>query len=191
MCDPVTLTVLTVASTAATFIGQKQAADAQEAANQQSRNLVIQNQRLQIRALQNQEDEDSRQAGEALRDNAQAADAAAATARVAAGESGVSGLSIDALLGDIVRQESENRFDIQSTQDFRQRQRELDREGVGITATSQVNQLPLVNEPDPFAAILTAASSSFGNFSGGGGDISSGNTFDPAKQPPPTKPIRF
>lgn len=159
MCEPTTVALLTVASSAASFVGQQQAASAQESANNEARNLAIQNQRLQIRALQNQEDEENRRAEEALRDNSRAAEAAKATAQVSAGEAGVSGLSVDALLGDLERQEGENKQDIIQTQDFGQRQRQLDREGVGINAQSQINQLPLVEYPSVFEFAVGAASS--------------------------------
>ena len=159
MCE--IATALTVASGVAGLVGQQQAASAQEAANNQARALAIRNQDLQIRALQNAEDEDRRRTSEALIDNQRAANAAKATAQVAAGEAGVAGLSVDALLGDIVRQETENKQDILTTQDFQQRQRQLDREGIGITATSQVNQLPLVEYPSFFNSSLGTASDAF------------------------------
>lgn len=159
MCDPVT--ALTVASTAVGFIGQQQQAAAQEAANNQARNLAIQNQQLQIRALQNQEDEEARRASEALFDNQRQAEARKATAMVSAGEAGVSGLSVDALLGDLDRQVAENKQDIIQTVDFGQRQRQLDREGVGINAQSQVNQLPPVQFPSIFGAAIDAGVSGY------------------------------
>lgn len=158
MCEPTTMAMLAIASTAVSFVGQKQAADAQSAANQEGRNLAIQNQRLQIQSLQNQEDEENRRAQESILDNALDAEATRSTARVSAGESGISGLSVDALLGDLTRQETENRQDVLQTQDFGQRQRELDREGIGITAQSQINQLPLVEYPSFLEAGLSAAS---------------------------------
>ena len=148
MCDPIT--AITVASGAAGFLGQRQAASAQEAANTQARNLTIQNQNLQIRSLQNAEDEERRRASESLIENSRAGEAARATASVAASEGGVSGLSIDALLGDLGFQQTENRNDILQTQNFGQDQRQLDREGLGITAQSQINQLPLVEFPSFF-----------------------------------------
>lgn len=156
MCDPVSLTIATVASAGMSYIGQQQAAKAQEKANRQSAALMMQNQALQIRALQNAEDEDRERTNEDIMDNQKAADAARATAAVAAGESGVSGLSVDALLGDLIRQESENRGDILTSQDFRQRQRQLDREGIGITTQSQVNQLPRPEYPSFLGTALQA-----------------------------------
>ena len=148
MCDPVTL--ITIGSSIAGFLGDRQAANAQEAANAPSRALALQNQNLQIQTLQNREDEENKRATKSLVSNTKAAEAARATAAVAAGESGVSGLSVDALLGDVTRQEIENQNTVLETQDFGQRQRQLDREGLAISTQSQINQLPLVEFPDFF-----------------------------------------
>lgn len=164
MCSPVALTVMTVASGVLDYAGKRQAASAQEKANNRSRELAIQNQNLQIRSLQNQADEDRRQATQAILDNQKDADAARSTAAVAAGESGVSGLSIDALMGDLVRQETDNRLNILSINSFQQRQRELDREGIGITAQSQINQLPLVEYPSFASAALSTAMDGVGTY---------------------------
>ena len=156
----------TVASGVSSYVGQQQAAKAQNAANMQARDLAIQNQNLQIRSLQNREDEEARRAEEALRENSLAADATRATAAVAAGEAGISGLSVDALIGDITRQEVENKQDVLQTQDFGQRQRQLDREGLGITAQSQINQLPLVEYPSFFDTAVGTATQAFGAYQG-------------------------
>ena len=155
MCEPAT--ALAVASGLASFIGQSQVASMQKKANEQARNMTIQNQELQIRSLNNAEDENSRRASQALRDNQKAASATRATAQVAAGESGVAGLSLDALLGDLSRQESTNNQNIKQTLDFQQQQIQLNREGVAITAQSQINQLPLVEYPSFFDAASQTA----------------------------------
>lgn len=163
MCDPVSIAVgLTIASGVSEYAGQQAAAEAQEEANDRGRELALQNRNLQIRTLQNAEDEESRRASEALMDNSKAAEAARATAQVSAGESGVSGLSIDALLGDLERQEDQNKNDILQTQDFGQRQRQLDREGLGITAQSQINQMPLVQYPSFFETALKTGGKAYG-----------------------------
>lgn len=146
MCD--VTTALLVAGAAAGYKGQQDMAAAQEAANNQGRELALQNRDLQIQALKNAEEEEAIRASEALRQNSQAAEAARATARVAAGESGISGLSVDALLNDLTMQESRNKQDVLQTQDFGQRQRQLDFQGVQITGQSQVNQMPIVEYPN-------------------------------------------
>lgn len=162
MCDPTA--AIGIGSALVRYVGDQQAAADQEAANAASRNLAIQNQNLQIRALQNAEDEEARRADEALRENSLAADAVRATASVAAGEAGVAGLSVDALLGDLNRQETENKNDVLQTQDFGQRQRQLDREGIGITAQSQVNQLPLVQYPSFFDTAFQIGSAGYDGY---------------------------
>ncbi len=163
MCDPVTIS-LAVAGAAASYVGQQQAASAQEASNASARQLSIQNQDIQIKSLQNAEDEDSRRASEALIDNQKSAQAARATAQVSAGESGVSGLSIDSLLQDLSMQESLNKQDILQTQDFGQRQRQLDREGVGITTSSQINQLPVVEYPSFLEHAASVGTAAYGSY---------------------------
>lgn len=154
MCE--LMTALAVASAGMSYMGQAQAAKAQEAANRQATALALQNQQLQIRALQNQEDEDRAATQNEVLSNSRAADAARATSMVAAGEAGVSGLSVDALLGDLVMQETNNRNNLLTSQDYRQRQRQLDREGVGITTRSQINQLPTVQKPSILGSALQA-----------------------------------
>lgn len=176
MCDPVTATIA-IASAATSYMGQKQAADAQSAANEQARSLAIQNQNLQIRALRNQEDEDRVSSTNAMRKSQMEAEKVAARARVASGESGVSGLSIDALLGDVDMQLTDNLNTIRTTQGFRQRQRQLDREGLGITTQSQINRLPAVQYP---SLLETAANAGMSYMSMGGSFGSGGTSYNSA-----------
>jgi hypothetical protein len=158
---------LSLASAASSFVGQSQAASAQASANNQTRTLALQNQNLQIRSLQNAEDEENRRATESLIDNSRAAEAAKSTALVSAGESGVSGLSIEALLGDLDRQAGENKQDVLQTQDFGQRQRQLDREGLGINTQSQINQLPIVEYPSFVEHAFAAGGSAYSSYNKG------------------------
>lgn len=163
MCDPISAG-LAIGAGVLNYAGQQQMANAQAAANAQGRELAIQNQRLQIQALNNQEDEDRREASDAIMRSSQEAEAVAATARVASGEAGVSGLSVDALMGDIVMQETANRRTILDTQDNRQRQRQLDREGLGITTQSQINQMPIPEYPSFFGTFLQTGGSIYGQY---------------------------
>ena len=54
-------------------------------------------------------------AAQRIQASAKRAREARATARVSAGEAGVAGLSVDALINDLTRQEAENRFATNST----------------------------------------------------------------------------
>lgn len=112
MCEPTTLVAaslaLTAASTAATIYSQQQAADAQAATNQRQyenqmtaykANLLQSNMDLaNLDRLKQQEAEDL--SAKKIANNADARrDMAKAT--VAAGESGISGLSVDSLLAEL------------------------------------------------------------------------------------------
>ncbi len=181
---------LAVAQGVSTAIGAKNAAAAQEKANQQSQSLILQNQALQIKSLQNQEDEEAKRATEALFDAQRQENAAIARARVSAGESGVSGLSVDALLNDLNFQGNENAFDIKENYKFNQTQRGLEVQGVGITSQSQINQLPTVQSPDYVGIALNTAGNAYGSYDPG--DIRGGGNlgYNPYTTAPPRKPIR-
>lgn len=146
MCDPVTMGVMIAASAGMSYMGQKQAADA-------NYKMAVENQNLQIKGLQNQANEASAKTEQELLSNQKEALANQATARVAAGESGVSGLSVDALLGDIERQGGENKLNILENYSFGVEQRDLNRQGVGINTRSQINQ---VSEPNLLGTALQA-----------------------------------
>jgi len=115
--NPVTPFVLTAASTGVGVYGQYQQASAQ--ADYQKQLAIAQNEQIELNAkyanenYRNQLIQASRQELEAEQSDSQAvldnqlkAAQARATARVAAGEAGVSGLSVDALLYDFYQQEA-------------------------------------------------------------------------------------
>jgi hypothetical protein len=182
---------LAVASGVANAVGQAEAASAQEEANKASQGLIVRNQALQIQSLQNQEDEDVKKATEAQFDQQREENAAIAKARVSAGESGVAGLSVDALLNDLNFQGNENSFDIAENLDFKKRQRQLEVDGIGITSESQINQLPAVQSPDYLGIALNTGAQAFGAYQSG--NISGGGNlgYDPSVSAPPKKPTSF
>lgn len=154
MCDPVSMTVLTVASTVASLSAQQQAADAQGQSNQRQYENTMRAYREnvnQTNLMQQQEREGSLQKVE---DNNMKARAAASTAAVAAGENGISGLSVDALLGDISF--DQNRYDssVQTNFDNAQGAIRNQRENVYANAASQINGLQTPAAPDYLGAAL-------------------------------------
>jgi hypothetical protein len=120
MCAPAVFALASLAvglaSQATSFIGQNQAANAQanyqnQLANleirrqqQEQEQLVLKTQQEQL-ALAGQMSQQNEQAARELNKVSMEARAASSRATVAAGEAGISGLSVDALLGDITRQE--------------------------------------------------------------------------------------
>lgn len=101
MCEPTTMMVLTIASTAASLYQQQQTMKAQERYNQQTYNNQMTAYRYnQAQANFTRQQESENLAEQKITNNA-ASRRAESTATVAAGEAGVTGLSVDALLADL------------------------------------------------------------------------------------------
>lgn len=154
MCDPVSMTVLTVASTVASVSAQQQAADAQAESNQRQYDNTMRAYREnvnQTNLAQQQEREGSLMKVE---DNNMKSRAAASTATVSAGESGISGLSVDALLGDLSGKEGRYNSAVQTNYDRAEGAIMNQRENVYASAASQINGLQTPQAPDYLGAAL-------------------------------------
>src|SRR5689334_17703989 len=106
MCDPLSLAVATftvgAAKSTMSFIGASQQASAQEAlydANKASANYSSNYEHAQLARRRIQEQD---AAGEKMFDNALETRAKAASAEAAALDSGISGLSVDSLIRDVI-----------------------------------------------------------------------------------------
>lgn len=156
MCiEPTTmLAIASAASTVATVNAQQEAAKAQEQANRRQ----YENTMRAMAANVNQTNAEHMQQREAsmqkLEENNLAATAAKATAQTSAGESGISGLSVDALMADLGTKQ--NRFDSSVTTNYQNAEMAINnqRENIGINAASQINQLKTPAMPDYFGAAL-------------------------------------
>ena len=103
MCELVMFAVstgLAVAQAGMQVSGQRKTAKAQASANAQAEALARQNYINQIDALQQQRHQESARSSQAITEHQRDAIRARATAQTAAGEAGVSGLSVDALMRD-------------------------------------------------------------------------------------------
>lgn len=175
MCEPTTLVAaslaLTAASTAATVYSQQQAADAQAATNQRqyenqmaayNANVAQSNMDLaNLNRLKTQEAEDA--SAKKISANADARrDMAKAT--VAAGESGISGLSVDALLAELGGKAGNANTNIETNYLRRDNALEMDRSNIYTTKTnnwaqtaSAINSLKTPTQPDYIGAGLRIA----------------------------------
>jgi hypothetical protein len=111
MCSPlIASTIIGAAGTASSLIGQRQQAQAhaesQRLASMQERQRYL----AEVSAMRTQEQQEDLGRTQQKQQAAKKAMEARATATVSAGEAGVSGLSVDALLGDITRQQAEFNF---------------------------------------------------------------------------------
>jgi len=146
-----------VASAGLTFVGQRQQArqqaryQAQAAAAERQRFLQEQTS-LRMRQAQEQE-----AVGRELEQVSKKSQAALARARVSAGEAGVAGASVQALMDDYMRQEAGYRSALA-------RQQELGALGTGLgleqagfaTQQRQIGINQPINRPNPLAAGLSA-----------------------------------
>lgn len=167
MCEPATmamaLTGLSIVTSAAGsivgYMGQAQQASAQAAYQQQlvvSRNeQIAENNRLanesylqqasQLRLRQQQEDE---KASQDIQQTQKEAAQARARARVATGEAGVSGLSVDGLLSDFYRQEDVFRESVRRNREIGSLQTTEDIKGFRAQAEGRIASIrPYIPEP--------------------------------------------
>ena len=169
MCEPISATAAAVLSGLAIvtstvsgivgYMGQQQQANQQaayQAALVQQRNQQIyQNQRLaqesylqqaqQVNLRQQQEGE---KASQAIQSTQVDALQAKATARVAAGESGVSGLSVENLLADFDRQNAIYRGSVRRNLEFSRQQSQEDIKGLRAQAEGRYQEIqPYLPEP--------------------------------------------
>jgi len=136
MCDPVTATVMGVAQAGMSIQGQKIQAKTQRItqrnASEQERKRYL----AEVSSSRLQQRQNEVAAAQKNRQIARESMRAQATTRASAGESGVAGLSIDALVDDIKRQEGQAQFSITQQTSFEDaaRERALETSGLGFTS---------------------------------------------------------
>jgi hypothetical protein len=152
------LLIASVASTAATVYSQDQASKAQAAANQRTydNQMIAYNANIANSNFQKtQEAENLSQAK--IENNAQAR-RETAKATVAAGEAGVTGLSVDSLLAELGGNAGRANANAEVMYNRRDRAIEMDRMNAWAGTASAINSLKTPQEPDYIGAGLRIAS---------------------------------
>lgn len=152
MCIP--MAALQIASSAASFIAQQQAADAQEQANRQN----YQNQMVAYRynianANANKVQEAENLAAKKIENSAEVV-RKQATAKVAAGEAGVSGYSVDALLAELGGRGGQANSSAELNYLRADRAIEADKMNIWASAASNIGQMRTPQAPDFFGTAL-------------------------------------
>jgi len=162
MCDPISIatTAIGAASAAAQYSGQRQQAKQQMAYQRQAsiaEQKRAQQEQMSIRMRQGQEQEATAREVNEITNKAREA---SATALVSAGESGVSGLSVDALLNDYSRQEAAYRMGITRQQEMKDVQTGLALTDAGFrTVNNQIGINRPVSKPSFLEGALSIGSS--------------------------------
>jgi len=154
MCEPTTLTMLSIASSAVGMIQQQQAASEQRRANQQAYNAQMQAYRYNQANANFEKIAESQNAAEQQLVNNMAARSAKATATVAAGESGVSGMSVDALLADIDAKAGRDNVNTEVNYLRRDQAINADLYNNYAKTASAINSIPPVKRPDYLGTAL-------------------------------------
>lgn len=166
MCDPFTLAAASLAiTTAGTVAGVgAQVARASAQSKAQARQVdeinsatIANYDQLQARSVQEVE-----AASVQAQQNQIEAAKAKATALTAAGESGVSGLSVDALLRDLYGQEARFNSGVAVNLENTAESIETSAENVRREGKSQVNSLPAIDRPNYLGAGLRIAEAGLG-----------------------------
>ena len=155
MCEPATaMLVLSVASTAAGLYGQQQQAKAQNAYNEQQAKNTMEAYRANIAQTNLMQSQEQAAATQKINENNRAAEVARAKALVSAGESGISGLSVDALLADLSGEQA--RYNESVNQNYQNASMAIDnqRTNAQVNAASQINSLKTPQSPDYLGAGL-------------------------------------
>ncbi|WP_431855006.1 virion core protein, T7 gp14 family [Azospirillum sp.] len=114
--------------------------------------------------LQLQRQQELENASQRITDTALEGAKARAKAATAAGEAGISGLSVDALLADFQRQQSGFTETVKTNFSRKSAQIEATMEGVRAGAQSTINQIPEPKAPDYLGAAVRAGTETWGAY---------------------------
>lgn len=162
MCEPTTiLAIASVASTAASVVAQGEAANAQASSNQRQYDNTMRAYRENINQTNLAQQQEREAALMKVEDNNMKARSAQSTATVAAGEAGIAGLSVDALLGDLAGKSQRYNTSVQTNFDRSESAIMNQRENVYSGAASQINGLQTPQAPDYLGAALKIGTTAY------------------------------
>tara|TARA_R110002153_G_scaffold260708_1_gene420820 strand:- start:8149 stop:8763 length:615 start_codon:yes stop_codon:yes gene_type:complete len=157
-----------VAQAGLSIHGQRQQAKTQEKMQKNASAAEQQRYLSEVSASRLRERQEKIAASQQIQRTTTKAREARATARVSAGEAGVSGLSVDALINDMTRKEGEANFSIQQQMKFAEQSRAM---GLDDSANrSRMNLLSInkpIEQPNYLGAILSGAQTGMSMYSAG------------------------
>lgn len=167
MCDPVTIGVgLGIAQTGAQIQGQRRAAKVQSRSQAKASAAERQRYLNEVSSMRTQQRQEQVAAAQRIQESTKKAREARATARVSAGEAGVSGLSVNALINDLTRQEAEYRFANTQQQQMVDTNRELQLRDAGLGFTNNMLRINRpIEKPDYLGAALSGAQTGMSTYS--------------------------
>lgn len=173
MCPPAVIAAVALGTAQAgmQIAGQRQAAKTQERMQAKATKQEQQRYLNQVSAVRTQQAQEQIARAQRIQASTIKAREARATARVSAGEAGVAGLSVDALMNSLTRQEGQYRFS-------EAQQEEMSNVAIALNLRdaalgSQMNQLRInkpIEQPNYLGAILSGAQTGMSMYAMGSGD---------------------
>tara|TARA_R100000995_G_scaffold84916_1_gene65805 strand:- start:7288 stop:7812 length:525 start_codon:yes stop_codon:yes gene_type:complete len=166
MCSPLVSVAMGVAQSASSIIGQRQQAEMQEQAQATASAQERQRYLAEVSAMRTQEQQEMIARAQRVQEASRRAMEARSRATVAAGESGISGLSVSALLGDLTRKEAEYTFSEQRQAEMASvgRQIQLQESGIGFNRNMLRINRP-IEQPDYLGSALGGIQTGLSNYS--------------------------
>jgi len=166
MCTPLAAVAIGAAQTATSIIGQRQQAEMQQQAQATASVQERQRYLAEVSAMRTQQQQEMVARAQRIQEASKRGMEARARARVAAGESGVSGLSVDALMGDLTRQEAQYTFSEQQQAEMTDvnRQIQLQESGIGFNRNMLRINRP-IEQPDYLGSALGGIQSGLSTYS--------------------------
>tara|TARA_R100000655_G_scaffold55506_1_gene93568 strand:- start:3764 stop:4279 length:516 start_codon:yes stop_codon:yes gene_type:complete len=168
MCTPLAAVSALVggAQTISSVVGQRQQAEMQQQAQATASSQERQRYLAEVSAMRTQQQQEMVARAQRIQEANRKAMEARATARVSAGESGVSGLSVDALMGDLTRKEAEYTFSEQRQAEMTDvnRQIQLQESGIGFNRNMLRINKP-IEQPDYLGSALGGIQSGLSTYS--------------------------
>ena len=166
MCPPIIAAGLGIASMGAQVMGQRQMAKTQ--AKVQANASAAERQRYlqEVSSMRIQQGQEQVAAAQRIQESTRKAREARSTARVSAGEAGVAGLSVDALINDLTREEASYNFATQQQTQMNDvnRTMQLDQAGLGFTNNMLRINRP-IEQPNYLGAALSGAQTGLSTYS--------------------------
>jgi multidrug efflux pump subunit AcrA (membrane-fusion protein) len=144
MCPPIIAVGLGIAQAGMQIQGQRQQAKTQAKVQKNASAAERQRYLQEVSSMRIQQGQEQVAAAQRIQESTRKAREARSTARVSAGEAGVAGLSVDALINDLTREEASYNFATQQQTQMNDVNRtiQLDQAGLGFT-----NNMLRINRP--------------------------------------------
>ena len=169
MCDVASVTLgLGIASALSGVVSQRQQAKAQAEANRQQYNNAVSARNANIAKTDAMALQEKEAAGQKINENNKKAMQAMSTAAATAGENGISGLSVSALLRSLAGERDDYNQSVRTNYDRSMVAINNQRDNATIDANNIIASLPAVKQPDYLGAALKIGSAvtSYGDASG-------------------------